>query len=378
MKHLLPLFLIALLGGMVGCSEAEEVVVRSLQLSAGSVVFDAAGGEQALQVSPFPEEEAWAVRHTGEPAWFDFRVAGNTLYVTAEANEQSSARRDRLELVSPSGAFAPYEVTILQEAAEALRFSTNAEATYSFDSEGGSFSFQISANQPWSLSTEAAWITLEEQPDAERATLSAAAHTGDEKRSGVVLLTVGEGAARIEQEIAVEQSTRAENPYLRLLGKWEITATKWFYSPNGSLNSLDFSPSATEYYLIFDMEPGVYGESLYMRNFLYPGTSLEVRYDKESGGIIIPFGWSVYAYEVFLYITCVGDSSFSYAAQEVTATPSESGSSLHLLLPSVSGFNYVGFGLWTYNDSGSKVAFGSRSYPTMFPMGTILFNKQQS
>lgn len=178
------------------------------------------------------------------------------------------------------------------------------------------------------------------------------------------------------RDIVISQGTRAENPYFRLLGKWEITAAKWYYSPNGSLNSLDYNPSPADYYLIFDIEQGEYGKTYVMSDFLYPGTSLEIRYDKETGNIVIPFGWTVFSYDTYLYITLVGTSKFSYASLEVDGVPSEDFSSIALELPAVDGFNYVGFGLWTYNDNGDKVALGSRYMPTLFPMGPIVFKKQ--
>ena len=111
-----------------------------------------------------------------------------------------------------------------------------------------------------------------------------------------------------------------------------------------------------------------------MRDFLYPDTSLEIRY--EDGHIVIPFGWSVYSYTTFLYITLVGERQFSYASLEVEGTPSEDYSTIALDIPAVAGFNHVGFGLWTYNDNGDKVAVGSNYRPTMFPMSPIVFRKQ--
>ena len=196
----------------------------------------------------------------------------------------------------------------------------------------------------------------------------------DEPRSEILTLYAGGNLEEV-YEIVITQGTRAENPYLNLLGQWEITAAKWYYSPNGSLNSLDYNPNQTDYYLIFDLEQGEYGKTFIMKDFLYPGTSLEIRYDKETGNIVIPFGWTVYSYDVFLYLTLVGDKKFSYASLEVEGVPSEDFAVIDLDLPKVSGFNYVGFGLWTYNDSGNKVALGSRSRPTMFPMGPISFRK---
>ena len=44
-------------------------------------------------------------------------------------------------------------------------------------------------------------------------------------------------------------------------------------------------------------------------------------------------------------------------------------------MPTVSGFNHVGFGLWTYDENDNKVALGSTYRPTMFPMDEIVLRK---
>ena len=116
----------------------------------------------------------------------------------------------------------------------------------------------------------------------------------------------------------------------------------------------------SDYYLIFDLVEDKYGETFIMKDFLYPGTSLQVKFDKETGGIRIPFGWPVYAYEVFLYVTFVSSKQFAYASLEAEAKPSQ---------------DYTALTLWTYDDNGNKVAFGYSSRPTMFPMSPIVFRK---
>lgn len=375
MRHFLQILSLAILSiAVVGCSETESVVVRQLQLSSNGVVFDAAGGQSCVTVAPYPESEEWQVESDNLHEWADYSVEGNLLYVTAEANTEESSRTCWLELVSPTSAFEPYRITISQESAfDDYYFTSSAAEEYVFDSEGGVFSFDVVTNCAWSLSTDADWLSLVQDTEQGKASIVAQPNSSEEQLRGEVILKWGER----EQVISVTQQTRAENPYLQLVGKWEIVASKWFYSPNGSLNNLDYAPNASDYYLIFDIEQGEYGKSLYMRNFLYPGTSLEVRYDSQTGGIIIPFGWSVYAYEVFLYITCVGTSSFSYASLEVAAEPSEDKMLLELDMPTVPGFQYVGFGLWCYSDDGGKIAFGSRSMPTLFPMGDIVFKKSE-
>ena len=206
--------------------------------------------------------------------------------------------------------------------------------------------------------------------------MSAEPNLSENPLSAIVTVTSGTGEHKDVVQCVIRQETRAENKYLRLLGQWEITASKWYYSPNGSLNSLDYSPAPKDYCLIFDLVEDKYNETFLMKNFLYPGTELQVRFDRETGGIIIPFGWAVYDSSVFLYVTLVGNRQFAYASVEAKAVPSNDATALSLDLPSVDGFTYVGFGLWTYNDDGNKVAFGYSSRPTMFPMSPIVFSKQ--
>lgn len=355
------------------CKEAEFDLPSQLTLSQNSVVFDMKGTAQTIGISPFPENLEWDASYKEDSEWFSFECNDNSLTVKAKPNYSTESRTGCIVLTSPDGEFEPYEVGVMQEAAEPLEFSTTAD-DYAFDSEGGEISFTVKSNYDWTLEYDASWLTVFHYVDMNQMIIECQPNESDESRSAILTLYAGGNLEEVH-EIVITQGTRAENPYLNLLGQWEITAAKWYYSPNGSLNSLDYNPSQTDYYLIFDMEQGEYGKTLIMKDFLYPDTSLEVRYDKETGNIVIPFGWTVYSYDVFLYLTLVGDTKFSYASLEVEGVPSEDFAVIDLDLPKVSGFNYVGFGLWTYNDSGNKVALGSRSRPTMFPMGPISFRK---
>lgn len=354
----IALFVVA----FVGCSKQETMIVHTLQLSTLGVSFDAEGGSREISVTPHPEGETWQVK--GEVEWLDYVAEGDTLTITADRNTGTQSRTAFLEVVSPKEHFEPFVLTISQEAAVAATLRVGAAESYVFDSMGGDYTFVVEADCEWSITTTSEWITATK--DGHHATISVGENSAEE-RSGEVVITASEE----QYIIAVSQDTHANNPYLKLLGQWEITASKWFYSPNGSLNSLDYAPNPSDYYLIFDIEEAEYGKRLVMRDFLYPGTSLEVRYNTETGGLVIPFGWTVLSYDVFFYVTLVGSSQFSYASLEVEAVPNDEATVLTLDMPTVDGFNYVGFGLWTYNDNGAKVALGSNYRPTMFPMGDI-------
>ena len=369
------LYLMALLYSFLlfSCKEVEFDLTSQLTLSRNSVVFDMKGAEQTIEVSPFPENIAWTASYKETSEWFSFETGSGSLTVKAQPNYSTEVRVGCIVLTSPEGEFEPYEVSVMQESAEPLVFSTTAK-DYAFDSEGGEIAFTVKSNYDWTLEYDAQWLTVFHYVDMDQMIIECQPNESDEPRSEILTLYAGGNLEEV-YEIVITQGTRAENPYLNLLGQWEITAAKWYYSPNGSLNSLDYNPNQTDYYLIFDLEQGEYGKTFIMKDFLYPGTSLEIRYDKETGNIVIPFGWTVYSYDVFLYLTLVGDKKFSYASLEVEGVPSEDFAVIDLDLPKVSGFNYVGFGLWTYNDSGNKVALGSRSRPTMFPMGPISFRK---
>ena len=374
-RSLFYVVIVGLIPVLNSCKETEPTILYHLSISEHGVAFDMAGGTKSIQVLPFPEAEAWEAAYDVQEDWFTFEAGSNALTVTAEPNYETETRTGAIVITSPEGHFEPYQISVMQEAGQALEFATTA-ADYSFDSEGGEVTYTVSSNYEWTLEYDADWLTVFHYPDLEQMVIECRPNESEESRSAILTMSAGHGAQEEIHEIVISQGTRAENPYFKLLGQWEITAAKWYYSPNGSLNNLDYAPNQTDYYLIFDMEQGEYGKTLIMKDFLYPDTELEVRYDKETGNIVIPFGWTVYSYDVFLYITLVSSTKFSYASLEVDGIPSEDFTSITLDLPTVDGWNYIGFGLWTYNDSGSKVALGSRSRPTMFPMGPIVFKKQ--
>lgn len=359
---------------VASCSEPEPIVVYGVTLSESSVAFGAEGGQRSVGVMPFPVDEAWSLEGS-QVEWLTAIVVDGGVRVMVEANTSPEVRTASFRIVSPKGHFDPRKVTVSQEAAPEVDYSTSLQESYCFDSEGGVLSFTVVSDSKWSVVSDQQWLGV--TIDGSLVSLSAGRYEGEEPRTATLTLTVGSGVQEVVVEIAVEQQTLSQNRYLNLVGKWEITAAKWFYSPNGSLNSLDYAPNQTDYYLIFDMEQGEYGKTLIMKDFLYPGTELEVRYDSQTGGIVVPFGWTVLSYDVFLYLTLVSDRQFSYAAGEVKATISDDGDALTFDMPTVSGFNYVGFGLWTYNDNGAKIALGSQYRPTMFPMGPIVLKKQE-
>ncbi len=358
----------------ISCEKPQPINAYDVQLSTHGVAIDACGGERRIEVKAFiAENDSWSVERIGNEEWFECSVEGNDIVVRIAANDSTQVREGEFNVISDKASFEPRRVTVTQEASEMTILRVDAPESYMFDSAKSSYTFGVSANVEWDITTTAEWIMLDAEPKSHRATITVDANDGEAVRNAEVTITAGDKS----YTIAVEQDIHANNAYYRLLGKWEITALKWFYSPNGSLNSLDYSPNPTDYYLIFDIEEVEYGKTLKMSDFLYPGTALEVRFDKESGGIVIPFGWTVLSYDVFFYVTLVSSTQFSYASLEVEATPNEEATTLTLDLPTVDGFNYVGFGLWTYNDNGDKVAVGSNYRPTMFPMGDVQFIKKK-
>ena len=358
-----------------GCKALDTEFAYQLTFSESSIVFDMQGAEKSLSVAPFPEKEKWTAAYAEEEDWFTFEAVSDALLVVVEPNFSTESRSGAIILSSPENHFEPYRVEVLQEGAEPLEFTTTVK-DHEFDSEGGEICFTVTSNYDWTVGYEADWLTVVHEVPSDRMLVLCQPNESEEQRSAILTMYIGEGEQMQVRDVVISQGTRAENPYFQLLGKWEITAAKWYYSPNGSLNSLDYNPNPADYYLIFDIEQGEYGKTYVMSDFLYPGTSLEIRYEKETGNIVIPFGWTVFSYDTYLYITLVGTSKFSYASLEVDGVPSEDFSSIALELPAVDGFNYVGFGLWTYNDNGDKVALGSRYMPTLFPMGPIVFKKQ--
>lgn len=357
-----------------GCQEDGTSVYTYVELSENSVVFDENGATKVIDIRVYPEGTAWQVDVDDQQEWFTFESMSDGVEVTALPNYSGESREGIINITSPEGKFDELELKVVQEAGRELKFSTSL-ADYAFDSEGGRYTFTVMSNYSWKVTSDASWLKVTAD-ETGLVVLSAEPNLSENALSAIVTVTAGMGDHKDVVQCVVKQETRAENKYLRLLGQWEITASKWYYSPNGSLNSLDYNPSPKDYCLIFDLVEDKYNETFLMKNFLYPGTELQVRFDRETGGIVIPFGWAVYDSSVFLYVTLVGNRQFAYASVEAEATPSNNATALSLELPGVDGFTYVGFGLWTYNDDGNKVAFGYSSRPTMFPMSPIVFNKQ--
>lgn len=356
---------------LAGCSEPAKEMAYALQLSSTGLGFGAEGGALEIVVTSHPADMSWRLDTTSTSDWISCSVEGGEIVVVAEANRATVSRTTTFGVASPQDLFAPIVITISQEAAPERELEVDAPESYLFDSAASSYTFGVRSNGEWSITADAAWVSVVAEPWAQRATIAVEANAGAERRA-VVTIEAGDKV----RQIALTQDVYANNPYYRLVGSWEITASKWFYSPNGSLNSLDYAPNPTDYYLIFDLEEVEYGKSYKMRNFLYPGTELEVRYDAATQGLVIPFGWTVLSYDVFFYVTLVSSTQFSYASLEVDALPNSDATALTLDLPTVDGFNYVGFGLWTYDENGYKIAVGSNYRPTMFPMGDVKFVKK--
>ncbi|MBR6720606.1 MAG: BACON domain-containing protein [Alistipes sp.] len=361
---------------LAGCSNEEVEILRGVQLSTNGVAVCAEGGTKEITVTAYPEDEAWQVVVDNEEEWFDISTHPNTITVTVKRNDNTEPRRASFSVVSPEGHFEPYALTITQEAAGVATLTTNAPELFEVDSEASSYTFVVESNTAWETSSTAEWASVTSDNDAMRMTIAVEQNATDDVREAEIIVTTTATYQPLECRMTLRQAPRSNNAYYKLVGSWEITAPKWFYSPNGSLNSLDYAPNPSDYYLIFNIEEGVYGESLIMSDFLYPGTQLEVRYDSTTGGFTIPFGWTVLSYDVFLYVTLVSSTSFSYAAVEVDVEPNSDVTVLTPDMPQVDGYNYVGFGLWTYDENGNKEALGSNYMPTMFPMGDIEFRKR--
>ena len=353
----------------VGCSDSSEGFVR---FSENSVVFDTQGGTKSVNVTTYPKGVAWSISCEEQADWLLFEAQDERIVVTVEPNLSDKERQVKLSVSAVGGEFATRELAICQEAGEAPIFITSAEATYEFDSRGGEKSFTVVSNLNWSVESIADWVKIEQNEKI--ITLSVNEYEGTTERKAEVVVSAGDTTKTIE----IVQHTAAQNRYLNLVGKWEITATKWYYTTNGSLNEVGYTPAAEEYCLLFDIEEAEYGKTLTMKNFLYPRTALEVKYNAESGGFVVPFGWPVLSYDVFLYITGISGRQFFYASYEVEVKPEEDSAMLSFAMPSISDCDYVGFGLWTYNDNGGKVAFGYSSRPTMYPMGDIKLVKKSN
>lgn len=259
----------------VGCSdETKEEVADVINLSKSSVAFATEGGSADIAVaSPSPWEASCA------ETWISLQPGTQSLTVSAERNTTSAVRET---VITVHSAGDEKTITVRQAFAdEPVLLETSVEETLEFDSEGESFTFRVETNGTWNVTSSAEWLSATASQESSTVEL-AAAKNPDAHRTAEVTITSTRGDYSESRTVAVEQLSRDENPYYRLLGRFGLHAENWYYG--GQL--LGTSGTGT----FCTIEEKEYRKSVVIKDLFLDGTEIEASYDKHTRQLTLLIG----------------------------------------------------------------------------------------
>lgn len=258
-----------------GCNdETREEVADVINLSKSSVVFASEGGSIDIGVAC---PSRWVA--SCADVWISLHPDEQTLTVTVGENRSSEVRETLITLRSVSD-----EKTITVRQAytdDPVLIDTSVVEPLEFDSEGESFTFRVETNGVWNASSSAEWLTVSCDSKNNTVHLSASKNN-DSHRTAEVTITSTRNDDTKSCVVAVEQISRDENPYYRLLGRYGLHAENWYYG--GQL--LGVSGTGT----FCTVEEKEYRKSVYIKDLFTSGTVIEATYDKQTEQLTIVIG----------------------------------------------------------------------------------------
>lgn len=389
-----------------GCKEEDPD--PEISVAEPAVLFTSGGGSREIIVKSVNlTEEGW--QPSSDADWCATEKDGDILAIKVEPNI-STAIRSALVTLSGGGALFPVTIDVRQEAGEARTFRVDNLETYSIDSEGGKVVVPVFSNVEWTVVSDAGWIACEKDAESSRILLTASANTSENALEATVTVAPVDETVAEPVTLTVRQGTRAENPYYRWLGHYDIKASTimkqnaetgeldvpaelWFHAHStngyvyqeapGECYGTSYETTYTTTYC--DILEDEYNTSLLLKNFLGAGMVLKLAYDKNTNTVTLPAGWMVAesAWEA-IYLCCTV-VSYTYTASqskyttyragynsvELNCSISEDASVVTMAgLPDLSADGCVtGLGLWGMGESGSMYPYPK----TYLPMGPEIY-----
>ncbi|WP_419544865.1 BACON domain-containing protein [Odoribacter laneus] len=336
------------------CSDEDDL---RLQLSSTSCTFGASGGDQTISVVASGFD--WDILvQGGDAEWFTVTKKVDGILIHAPRNTDLSVKKTTVEIKGEVNA----TIDIIQESGlETTLALIPSDEAFGFDSYGGSLTLSVSSNYPWTVDSDADWCELVIHKETNTFTLSAGENNGD-KRTARITVSAGLEDNVKTVTFTLTQYTVAENPYLAMVGNWDLYSNQWVL---GGQNI------AAGSYVSFTIQEGVVKDTYVIRDLILNGMELEVYYNPEDGSMNIPLGSFVgmstnglYA----CYLCATNMTTGSVKSTMVTGTISEDYNTITL-----KGFE-AGFGLGIIGKDGSSLASFSDLY---YAAGSeITFKKQ--
>lgn len=250
--------------------ESWEDTFDVIVTSEDEVAFSHGGGEATISVGSVSD---WTAS-VSTPDWLSAEKSGGSVVIKATANTGSEVRIGCVTLQSPT---STKEINVFQAYMEGSTIlSVLAPETLNFDSEGETFEFTVNSNKPVKAVSDAEWLKVEMTGGL--VSVTAIANEGAHRAAKVSISC--EGAETVV--ITAEQISREENPYLRMLGYFGLSATSWVM--NGQIVN---APGIGSYCTI---EQGEYRKSFIIKDLFMQGTEIEATYDERNEEMTINLG----------------------------------------------------------------------------------------
>lgn len=267
--------MICALFAAAGCNdETKEEVADVINLSKNSVAFATKGGSTEIAVASPSRWEASCAE-----TWISLQPGEETLTITVAENPTAEVRESVITVCSASD---EKTISVYQAFADdPVLLTTSVEESLEFDSEGESITFRVETNGAWSVTSSAGWLTATGHPESSTVELSATKNSTDH-RTAEVTITATRGDDTKSCTVAVEQLSRDENPYYRLLGSYGLYAENWYYDSQ-SLGAAGTGTFCT-------IEEKEYRKSVLIKDLFTDGTEIEATYDKHTEQLTLLIG----------------------------------------------------------------------------------------
>ena len=240
------------------CSDEDDL---RLSLSSTSCTFGASGGDQTISVVASGFD--WDILvQGGDAEWFTVTKKVDGILIHAPRNTDLSVKKTTVEIKGEVNA----TIDIIQESGlETTLALIPSDEAFGFDSYGGSLTLSVSSNYPWTVDSDADWCELVIHKETNTFTLSAGENNGD-KRTARITVSAGLEDNVKTVTFTLTQYTVAENPYLAMVGNWDLYSNQWVL---GGQNI------AAGSYVSFTIQEGVVKDTYVIRDLILNGMELE-------------------------------------------------------------------------------------------------------
>lgn len=179
----------------------------AMTVSSNSVTILAAGGEESIEITTNQTE--WTAKRPDLDNWCTLKINGNTLKISASANETITSRSTLVTVTAGVGTNAKtQEITVTQKAADPSLEITGTPVH--LDAAGTAVELTVTTNTGiWNASRPDAdtWCVLSQEGD--KLTVSAEAYTVNAERKTTITVTYGEDASLTPKTFEVTQQGAA-------------------------------------------------------------------------------------------------------------------------------------------------------------------------